>query len=70
MTHHPKPQKRKGDPFREEDLANLGGDLGECISNASDYNVLKESGVLHEGRSLRLRGEVSFLYELVWKDQC
>jgi len=49
VPQHAEPQERKRHTLGEEDFADLGRDVGEGISNTSDDDVLKESGVLNEG---------------------
>ena len=53
--------------LREEDAADGGGDVGEGIADAADYEVGEGGGLADEGGLGRRGREVPLMDELVWE---
>lgn len=64
MAQHPQPEERQSYGLGEEDTTNAGGNLSERISNTSNDEVFKERRLLHKGRSMTVRHEISFTHQL------
>ena len=60
MAYHSEPEERQSDALGEEHPSNLGRKICECITNATNHNILEKSGVLNERRAVLLLGSVSF----------
>ena len=67
MAEHAKANEGQSDGLAEEDLAKGGRDVGEGISDATNDEILKECGVLYEGCSRAVCGEVAFFDQVDWK---
>lgn len=48
MADHAVAKEGQRDVFREEDAANEGGHVGECIADTSYYEVLEWRGAANE----------------------
>ena len=48
VTEHAEAEEGEGDVLGEEDLSDDGGDAGEGVADAADYDVLEEGAVLDE----------------------
>jgi hypothetical protein len=57
VANHPEFEEWQCDSLGEENLADLGRDTGECISDNSDDDILEERGLLHKRRALLPRSE-------------
>ncbi|MCJ1368831.1 hypothetical protein MMC20_000038 [Loxospora ochrophaea] len=60
MTEHAEPREWQSDFLGEEDGADISGDVGKGVADASDDEVLKGRGMLDEGGAVEARSEISF----------
>lgn len=67
MPEHAEAGERKGDGLGEEDTADRGGEVGEGVSDAADYEGCEEGCVCVVRRAVSTMGEDVDCQKLVWE---
>ena len=71
IAKHAETEERESDGLREEDAADVGGDVGKGIADTADHEVWERGGLADERGLESGAGEVSLKNELIGKlDDC